>query len=344
MWPGARWRGSYHSRPQWYAPGMFAIARPKTALCYAAAVVAAGVLGAGCGGDPGETDNVLPATPTDSSSSTDDGMEVADDGATEVGSGTDTGNGGLFPATYRFGCVDIQVVGDGDGDAFQAIVLENAWRSDINNSKLNILLTVVERDDEAGTARIQVSSGVGADPSELCNEVNTISPVFDAAWEAGVASWQEGEGMVCSVDGVASDGVGTYVLELPPEQVVYIYAEDDDGTTFNCVPGGSAPNAVPIRAVQARVTAGPGEQVSYGNLTGCLTVAEATSLCSCIGMCIGDAHPNCGGCPTGSRPLATLLEGINPSPRCTDLLGEDSFDLQLGLTTELLGHVPGECG
>lgn len=303
-------------------------------------VVAAALWLGGCGGQEGNEPNMLPSAAQSSSGATDETGVADDNGQTESTAGAE-----MFPQTYRFSCVDIQIVGDGDGEAFQAIVLEGAWGADIAAFKLNIMLTVVERDDEAGTATLRVTSGVGTSAGDLCDQPSTITSDLSAVYEPGVASWQDAsDQMICSQDGAGSDGVGTYDFALGPDDVVYVYAEDDDGTTFNCVPGGGKPNAVPIRAIEARVTMAPGEQVGYGNLTGCLAVSEATELCSCIGMCVGDPHPDCGGCPIGARPLATLLQGLNPSPRCTDLLGEDAFDLQLGMATEALGYATASCG
>ncbi len=319
------------------------------ALCHArpgvrSAAVVAALTVAACGGKEGNEPNILPSAPgTSTGTMDDDGGPVGDD---TPGEETETeGAGSPFPQSYRFECVDIQIVGDGDGEAFQAILLESAWTNDIMMTKLNILLTVLERDDEAGTAKLQISSGVGPSPGDLCSRPDTVSPEYDAVYVPGATDWQDArDEMLCTKDGAGSDGVGTYEFALGPEDVVYVYAEDDDGTTFNCVPGGASPDAVPIRAIEAKVTMGPGEQIGFGNLTGCLSVSEATGLCSCIGICFGDPDPACGDCPAGARPLATLLEGINPSPRCTDLLGEDAFDLQLGMVTDGLGYVPAVCG
>jgi hypothetical protein len=59
---------------------------------------------------------------------------------------------------------------------------------------------------------------------------------------------------------------------------------------------------------------------------------------------MGGSSPECGGCPDGSRPLAALLQGINPSERCTTTMGVDAYDLTLGFTTTLLDAVPEACG
>ena len=298
-----------------------------------------------CGGKEGNEPNALPSAPGTTTGSDDDDDDDVGPGDGMPTEGMDTEGPDAFPRTYRFDCVDIQIVGDGDGEAFQAVVLENAWTADIRDTKLNILLTVVERDEEAGTARLQVTSGVGSSASDLCNEPGSVSEVFDAGYEPSVSSWTDArDEMLCSKDGAGVSAAGTYELNLGPEQVVYVYAEDDDGTTFNCTPPDELPDAVPIRAVEARVTVDPDEQVGSGSLLGCLSVSEASGLCSCIGACIGEPHEDCGGCPDGSRPLSVLLEGINPSRRCTELLGEDAFDLQLGLVTEVLGYVPETCG
>lgn len=312
--------------------------RPSTRLFLAATTL---VLGS-CGGKEGNTPNILPTPVGTSTGAADDGVgPLTGDTAME----TETGGGSMFPAGYRFDCIDIQIIGDGDGEAFQAIVLENAWTGDIKASKLNILLTVLERDDEAGTALLQFGSGIGPTASELCSQSDTATAAHAASYAPGAVDWQDARSeQMCSKDGAGAEGAGTYTFALGAQDVVYVYAEDDDGSSFNCVPGGAAPNAVPIRAVEATVTMAPGEQVGFGELTGCLNVAEATTLCSCIGTCFGEPDPACGECPAGSRPLAGLLQGINPSTRCTELMGEDSFDLRLGFVTEALGYVPEMCG
>lgn len=138
---------------------------------------------------------------------------------------------------------------------------------------------------------------------------------------------------------------GTYTFELTPADTVYVYAEDDDGTVFNCTAGGGAPNAVPLHAVQAIVTVDSGEVVAAGQLTGCLLDAEAQGLCSCLGECSGTPHADCGGCPDGSVPLSELLEGVGPTDRCTEVMGATAYDLTVGFTTTRLSiDEPMTCG
>lgn len=305
-----------------------------------------------CSGDDSEEMNVLPtASATGGATAGDDGGSMSmtsspDDGATA----DDTGTGGgaqTFPVTYRFDCIDIRIVGDGDGDgeadgtAFQAGILEQAWSSDIENYKLNIMLTVLERDDAAGTASLLIGSGIGPDAATLCTEPTTMQPARPATFSPGTSEWGAGE--TCSA-AATEGGAGTYNFALGPEEVVYVYAEDDDGTTFNCVPDGSAPDAVPVRAIEASVTVAPGESTGHGELSGCLTLAQAGALCSCLGACTGEAHEDCGGCPVGARPLGLLLDGINPSTRCTELMGEDAFDLVIGFVTAEIPNNPEVCG
>lgn len=308
----------------------------------------------GCGGDDAEEMNVLPTASADGSGgSGDDGVSATTPTSTDptdptVGvDETGTGGGASFPVTYRFDCIEIVAIGDGDmdgepdGEAFQANVLQQAWSADIMGHKLNIMLTVLERDDAAGTAMIEIGSGVGTGDADLCTETTTQQPPRMAGYQAGVSEW--GAGATCSA--AATDGgVGTYTFALDPSEVVYVYAEDDDGTTFNCVPDGSAPDAVPVRAIEASVTIAAGESTGHGQLQGCLTRAEASALCSCLGECVGEPDPDCGGCPAGAHPLESLLGTIGPTTRCTELMGEEAFDLVIGFVTSEIPINPEVCG
>lgn len=305
-----------------------------------------------CSGDDSE-ENVLPTASADGS-----GTAADDGGATSMtttpgddgGTVDDTGTGGAaptFPVTYRFDCIDIIAIGDGDmdgepdGTALQANILENAWANDISGYKLNIMLTVSERDDAAGTATLEIGSGVGPDPGNLCTEATTMQPPRMATYTVGSTEWAAGG--TCS-EAASEGGAGTYNFALTPQDVVYVYAEDDDGTTFNCVPDGSAPDAVPVRAIEASVTVQPGEKIGYGQLSGCLTRAEAGALCSCLGECAGEPDPECDGCPAGAHPLESLLGGIGPTDRCTELMGEEAFDLVIGFVTSEMPINPDVCG
>ena len=256
----------------------------------------------------------------------------------------------MFPATYRFNCMDIVAMGDSNGDgapdadAIQATLLENTWGSDIDNFKLNVLLTVRERDDAAGTAVIAIGSGIGTATTDQCVEGTTESPEYAATFDAEATMWQPSGGADSCVEAGSGASGGTYGLELGPDDVVYIYAEDDDGTAFNCVPGGAAPNGVPLHAIRATVTVDESGQVAGGEMTGCLVESEARTLCSCLGACGGAAHPDCGGCPDGGVPLAELLGSVGPTDDCTERMGETAFDFTAGFTTQLLTEVPNSCG
>ncbi len=290
--------------------------------------------------------NVLP---TASDSGTGDATAGTDTGpspGTNDGATADTTAGGgepMLPATYRFDCIDVVQMGDGngdgepDGEAIQALLLENTWAADIDAFKLNIMLTVRSRDDAAGMAELLIGSGIGPDAGNLCTEPTTASDPRAATFDAAAAAWQP-SGAEGSCAEAATGGAfgGTYTFQTASEDTVYIYAQDTDGTVFNCVPDGSSPNAVPLHAIEATVTADEDEQTAAGQLTGCLVDAEAQVLCSCLGQCTGTAHADCGGCPDGSVPLAQLLGGVGPTDRCTEIMGEAAYDLTVGFTTRRL--------
>lgn len=302
----------------------------------------------GCGDDDG-TMNVLP-TASASDGGTNGTAGTTDTGMADVTADTTAGPEATFPATYRFDCIDIIEMGDGngdgvpDGEAIQATLLENTWAADIDAFKLNVMLTVRERDEAAGTAVIAIGSGIGTGLDDQCVEPSTASMAQQAGFDAASAQWQPG-GEGC-VEPATGDGFGgTYTFELPPTDTIYIYAQDDDGTVFNCVPGGGAPNAVPLHAISATVTVDANDQVAGGQLTGCLVDSEAQALCSCLGECAGAANPECGGCPDGSTPLATLLGGVGPTDNCTSVMGETAYDLTVGFTTGRLPvDEPAQCG
>lgn len=298
-----------------------------------------------------DPENVLP-TQADSSGDSVSGSTDATVSATDSASSADTsadssGGGTTFPRAYRFECVEIQILGDADGDALQAQVLENTWNSDIDNYKLNIVFELVSRDDAAGAGTVGIRSGIGTGAADLCSEATSESEIVDVAYDPDLTTWEPVEtDEVCS--GMAAPGTasgGTYTMTLPEDSVVYIYAQDTDGTTFNCTADTGLPDAVPVRAVEATLTASVDEQSVAGNLLGCLREDEAEALCSCLGMCSPEImNENCGGCPNGSIPLRDLLGDINPSQRCTDLLGGNAYDIGLGFTASLLPSVPTTCG
>ena len=302
---------------------------------FLAAVTAAVLLAAGCAGDSGGSGNVLPTTSGGSGTA----------GSTSAGSTTGV-TGNQFPATFRFDCIDIQALGDAGPDVLQAQLLENQWNQDIRDWKLNILVDVLDREDMGAATAFRVRSGVGTGPQDLCSEPTTTSPEFSGSYDASKAAYGPHPDPVgaeaCSQESTDAMG-GTYELMTTTQDVVHIYAEDDDGTTFNCTADDS-PDAVPIRNLQATFTQNEEGTVAWGNLTGCLLESEAEALCSCLGVCGTSEHPACGGCPTGSVPLRDLLGDIGPSPSCTDALGAPAFVIQLGFTAQLLPSVPGTCG
>jgi hypothetical protein len=138
---------------------------------------------------------------------------------------------------------------------------------------------------------------------------------------------------------------GTYELQTNADQIIHIYAEDDDGTTFNCTADAAKVDAVPVRAVTATFTQNEEGTRAWGLLTGCLVESEAEELCSCIDVCTGSADAACDGCPTGSRPLRSLLgDEIQPDTACSDTIGEPAFTIRMAFTADLLPAVPGSCG
>jgi hypothetical protein len=307
---------------------------------------------AGCGDDG--PSNVLPPASDSSSGATVADATVADtamadttvadpDTGVDVTADTTAGGGTMFPATYRFDCIDIVEIGDGnedgqpDGESIQGTLLENTWAADIVNFKLNILLTVSARDDMAGTAELLIGSGIGPDAASLCTEPTTASEPQMAGFDAAAAQWQPSSRGACAEPAAGTGGFGgTYTFELGAADTVYIYAQDTDGTVFNCVPGDGAPDAVPLHAIQATVTVDENDQVAAGQLSGCLVDAEAQGLCSCLGVCTGSAHADCDGCPDGSVPLAQLLAGVGATDNCTQIMGETAYDLTVGFTTRRL--------
>lgn len=308
------------------------------------------LLAAGCGSDdPEGTDsNVLPtqgATLDDSGSSS----SPTGASASEASADTTAGTGGELPlpVAYRFECVDIQVLGDADGTAFQASLLEDTWSSDIDDYKLNIIFEVVSRDAAASSGEVAIRSGIGSGAADLCAEPTSASDVIAVAYDASTALWapSDAEGTCSAPADAGTATTGSYTMTLGPDVLVYIYAQDTDGTTFNCTADAATPDAVPVRAVEAELTTSPDGTDVAGQLTGCLLSTEAAALCSCLGECNPETmNENCGGCPDGSVPLQSLLQGINPSTRCTDLLGADAYDLTLGFSAKALPNVPTECG
>jgi len=319
-----------------------------------AAVVCAA---SGCPADD-DDENVLPtqasadASGSATGSGTDSGSASVTDSMTTTdpsaeGTADSTGGGTVFPQAYRFECVDIQILGDADGTALQAQLLETTWNSDIDAYKLNIIFEVASRDDEAGTGTVGIRSGIGTDASDLCSEPTSESDIVPITYDASITAWEptDAEEQCSAMAGAGAASGGTYELALGPNDLVYIYAQDTDGTTFNCTADDALPDAVPIRAVEATLTASVDGGSMAGTLLGCLAEDEAEALCSCLGQCIaGQMNENCAGCPEGSVPLRSLLGDILPSQRCTDLIGVPAYDIGLGFTASALPSVPTTCG
>jgi hypothetical protein len=301
---------------------------------------------AGCPAeDDGSTTNVLPTQGgTDESS----GMGTSSASMTSTSMTTTADSSGgetVLPAAYRFECVDIQVLGDADGTAFQAGLLEDTWNSDIDNYKLNIIFEVMSREEAGGMAEVAIRSGIGTGPDDQCSEPSSETAVIDVQYDPASTLWgpSTDEG-TCSAMAAGGSSDGSYTMMLPADTVVYIYAQDTDGTTFNCTADTALPDAVPVRAVEAEITVA-NDGSAAGTLTGCLLGSEAQALCSCLGMCSPDLmNPDCAGCPNGSVPLQSLLSGINPSMRCSDLTGADAYDITLGFNATALPTVPMTCG
>lgn len=317
------------------------------------AIVLAGLASA-CGAeDPeGTATNVLPTqgdsedSSGTSASTTMSSMSLTS--TTADTSATDTDTGELpVPVAYRFECVDIQQVGDADGTVFQATLLEDTWNSDIDDYKLNIIFEVVSRDAEASSGEVAIRSGIGTGAADQCAEPTSQSDVISVAYDPSLALWSpnEGDGTCSAAAETGAASSGSYTMTLGPEVIVYIYAQDTDGTTFNCTEDAAQPDAVPVRAVEAQLTTSPDGTTVAGQLTGCLLSAEAEALCSCLGECNpATMNENCADCPDGSVPLRSLLQGINPSQRCTDLMAADAFDLTIAFTASALPTVPTTCG
>lgn len=292
------------------------------------------VVGSGCGWNYTPSDNILPE-PVAEDPSTDDGPPLPETGET----------GGLepFPATYRIDCIDIQSLGDADETVFQVSTLQTTWSGDIANFKLNILIDLVTEDPDTGTGVATIRSGVGFGWSDQCSQADTASMEFPLTYEPGVAEWEavDAEGQ-CAQAG-ATSASGTYEIELGAADVIYIYSEDDDGTSFNCSLEQGAPQAIPISALSSTLSSSEDRSVIAGTLTGCMVRSEAENICSCLSVCNGQEHPDCPGCPGGAVPLGLLLGGINSTSHCTDLMGEEAFDVTLQYTARRLADVPTTC-
>jgi hypothetical protein len=289
----------------------------------------------GCGWNYTPSDNVLPDPNAEDSSS---GIPLPPDIGGETGGLEDV------PATYRFDCIDIQSLGDADATVFQVSTLQNTWASDIANFKLNILIDLLSEDPAAGAGTITVRSGIGSGWSDQCGQVETESTEFPVIFEPMVTAWAPSDVEDTCAAPATSGGAGTYTLELGPTDTVYIYAQDDDGTVFNCSVEDGPPDAIPISGLSATITGNEDRSAIAGTLTGCMALSDAQNICSCLSVCSGNVHPDCPGCPGGAVPLGLLLGGIASTPHCSDMLGAEAFDITLEFTAQRLPAVPPTCG
>ncbi len=298
-----------------------------------------------------ETDNQFPAHvlgwPEDTTSTPEPTADVVADPDSDVTVPQNTLEG-----TYRIDCIKIEQLGSVGAAAFQTQFLGIAWTADIRDFKLNIMVDVHALDAEAGTATLQIRSGVGADELTMCGESTTTSPQTDGVFDSGTALIRPTTDAERLDDGFCADDAsakieaaeGTATFQFATDELVWIYAEDNDKTPFNCTADAAEPDAVPLHAVSADIVFGPDGTWAAGRLHGCLNLAEAEVLCSCIGSCQGPPGEGpCVGCPDGSKPLASQLAGVTTSDECTDIMGEPSFDLTASFSALQLGYVPEVC-
>ena len=308
-----------------------------------------------CGNPVDDSDNLFPANilgypDASDGGSTPDVVVVADDavaGDDADGAVAASSVGG----TYRLDCIKIEQLGSVGPDAFQTQFLGVAWTADIRDFKLNIMVDVLSLDEDAGKANLRIISGIGTSAATMCAQADTISPDTEGSFLPGVAAIapetdaERKDDGHCAADlAVDAPGtVGTAEFQLATDELVWIYAEDNDATPFNCTADAS-PDAVPLHAVSASIVFAEGGTWAAGRLHGCLTFAEASVLCSCIGTCKGDPGEGpCVGCPDGSKPLADQLAGVTNSDECTTLMGEDAFDLVASFSAQKLPHIPTTC-
>lgn len=210
------------------------------------------------------------------------------------------------PVAFLFESLTIEKLGSEPATGFIPMLLGAQWDFDVSSHNLNIILMIHSTDEETGASELSVGFGIGDAPGNLCIEPETWTGILDTQ--------AEGRDFALLFD------------------MVSIYSEDPDGTTFNCNPDPQVLNAVPFSKVEGFAEASEDWNTAVGLLRGCLTLEEAESLCSCVGTCQGDAHPSCGGCPNGSAPLSEKLGNIVTTEECTTKTGEAAFDLHASFT------------
>ncbi len=273
----------------------------------------------------------------------------------DAGAGGDDGGAdpGGYPAAFRVTCIKIRNLGSATAEDFQAQLLSHQWQQDIVDFKLNILFVVRALDRAAGTSSLQVNSGEGTGDADLCTAPASTSDVFQGPAADGevpfpVSGAVHG-GLDTAPDGTTAEGSVALDVGLTPADLIYIHSQDDDGTAFNCTPDEALPDAVPLRAVQGRFGVSPDAATATGTINGCLTFAEGSQLCSCLGACQGDGPDDvqtegqCAGCPKGGIPLTDMLIGITSTEHCTGVMGETAFDLGVEIVASRLAGVPAVC-
>ena len=301
-----------------------------------ARLLAVGLALAACANPLDSSENVLPALSADAGE----------------GGADDAGTGG-FPAAFRFTCIKIRQLGSVDSEGMQARLLSTTWLQDIRDYKLNILFVVGALDRAGGAATLQVNSGVGPSDDDQCTEPGSVSGTLVATAQDGVvpfeASTDFDEGCLAGEAGSTEEGAAELGLALTPADQVWIHSQDDDGTAFNCTPDPSLPDGVPLRAAHGRFGLSGDGAAAMGEMTGCLTWSEGAALCSCLGRCTAagpddvQTEGGCAGCPKGGIPLTSMLAGITSTEHCTELMGEEAFDLRVEFVASRLPGFPVLC-
>ena len=221
-----------------------------------------------------------------------------------------------LPMAFLMDSLVIEELGSQSKDDFMAQLLGAQWAADISKYNLNIILVVEDLDPATGEAELSVGFGIGPDSGTLCFEPKTRT---ERVW--------------------LPEDEGLYNLSF---ELVSIYSEDPEGTTFNCNPSPDILDAVPLSSVTGFFDPDEEWTEAVGELVGCLTFAEAETLCTCVGECSGNPNEKCVGCPDGSAPLSERLGTIETTANCTNLMGEESFDLRVSYTAQRV-PVPEVC-
>ncbi len=260
--------------------------------------------------------------------------------------------------SFLLDCIKIETLGSAGPTDLQTQFLGVAWTADIKAFKLNVMFEILERSEETGASVFQLRSGIGAGPAEMCAHPDTDSPAVGGQWmvsegdmvpEVDPDRLDDGFCMVDLEEGAAAGPfAGKTHFQLTADEAIWIYAEDNDKTPYNCTPD-DRPDAVPLRAAAVDITIGEDALTAAGRMNGCLSLEEATKLCSCIGTCAAQGPEDlqtegpCAGCPKGGQPLADQLAGIVTTEHCTEVMGEDAFDLIVSFSAKRLPKTPDVC-